>query len=588
VFPVVFDRFDNIDNMVNTLRNEYYSTYFETPGFAQVNAWKSSLIALKDAGINYPLLAEFPIFDLERADFLVVGKQKVLIIEAKGWHKVKKINDYSVLADDKLEQDPCYQLNNYLSKFIRCHSASAKYEFTGALFTYNSSTYRDSCMVVTNSKQLGELTSTLGQPAEVSDLNQIIDGKFVITQSLIELVKKNKEELLHKAASTLLSTGYGLTSEQTKILENVLESLQKGEGRVLLVRGESGSGKTLLALTLLLEAVSRGYKALLGYRNNRLLNTLRNVLSINRGAVNLSSLITYYSTGPPSFRGIGEPNFPLNKYGELDLAIFDEAQRMTASVSSLSMTRAKVSVYFYDESQMLIGDESGTREQFLKDAMNALEFNLSSPYRAPALYLKFVKNLLEGKKAKVGNYGFRVFDDIKKMLDELDSKSKEGYKVALTAAYTESDGDRKKPDSIRNVRIGYPLQSGFELYKGLDLKIKWLMDEKNEYPKYWQGLMDTLKYCASVYGAQGFEADYVGVVWGRDFVREGTTWMVNPNVITDGVGNNNSLKNIARRDRMMAERLLKNRYYILLTRGIRGTYVFFEDPGTREFVSEFT
>jgi len=588
VFPVVFERFDKIDNMVNTLRNEYYRTYSEPPSFEQVNAWKSSLIALKDAGIQYPLLAEFPIFDFERADFLVVGKQKVLIIEAKGWHSVKKVNDYSVLADDKLEQDPCYQLNNYVSKFRHFHSASAKYEFAGALFTYNSSTYHDSCLVVAKSKQLGEITSTLGQPAEIADLNQIIDGKFVITKSLIELVEKHRQELLHKAASTLLSTGYGLTNEQTKILENVLVSLQNGERRVFLVRGESGSGKTLLALTLLLEAVSRGYKALLGYRNNRLLNTLRNVLSVNSGSVNLSSLITYYSTGPPFFRGIGEPNFPLNKYGKLDLAIFDEAQRMTDSVSSLSMTRAKVSVYFYDESQILIGNESGTRELFLKDAENALEFNLSSPYRAPISYLKFVKNLLEGEKVEVGNYGFRVFDDIRKMLDELDLKSKEGHKVALTAAYTESDGDRKNPDSIRNVRIGYPLQSGFELYKGLGLKIKWLMDEKNEYPKYWQGRMDTLKYCASVYGAQGFEADYVGLVWGRDFVREGTTWVVNSNFITDGVGKENSLKNIARRDKMMAERLLKNRYYILLTRGIRGTYVFFEDPGTGEFVSEFT
>ena len=112
------------------------------------------------------------------------------------------------------------------------------------------------------------------------------------------------------------------------------------------------------------------------------------------------------------------------------------------------------------------------------------------------------------------------------------------------------------------------------------------MNEKTEYPKYWMGLLDPLKYCASVYGAQGFEADYVGVVGGRDFVRRGPNWQVNPKVITDDVGGSYSLRSVAQRDPARAEKLLKNRYYVLLTRGIRGTYVFFEDPETREFVTQ--
>jgi DUF2075 family protein len=583
-FPVIFQAIGDVDQMVNQLCNGYLETYSERPSIEQMAAWKGSLHAIKSAGISYPLMAEFPIFNLERADFLVVGKRKVLTIEAKGWKTISKVNDYSVIADGKQEQDPCYQLNNYVSKLRYFHSASAKFDFDGALLTYNNATYHDSCNVLVTAKQLGEIVSTLGGPAEASDLSEIINGKFVINKTLVDLIKESKEELLDKAALVLLSKGYGLTAEQSSLLENVLTSLEKGERRVFLVKGESGSGKTLVAITLLLEAVSRGYKALLGYRNNRLLNTLRSLFSIKRGTVNLSTLIQFYSTGAQGrYRGIGEQNFPVDKYGELDLAVFDEAQRMTESVAGLSMTRAKVSVYFYDELQILTGKEEGTRDCFLKYAPSAEEGRLSALFRAPASYLRFVEGLLNGKESAPRKYSFNVLEDARDLLRTLREKKAEGSRVALVSAFTESEGD-KDPDSPKNVRIGYPLQSGFDLYKGLDTEVRWLMNEKTQYPRYWMGLIDPLKFCASVYGAQGFESDYVGVVWGRDFVRRGSGWRINPHVITDRVGGRYSLRSVAEKDPSKAERLLKNRYYIMLTRGIRGTYVFFEDLETKEFV----
>ena len=240
----------DVGQMVNQLREGYLETYGEYPHIEQQSAWKGSLNAVKDAGINYPLLAEFPIFDLERADFLVVGKRKALTIETKGWRTVSRVNDYSVIADGSPQQDPCYQLNNYVSKLKYFHSASSKFEFDGALFTYNNSTYHDSCNVVTTPRRLGEIVSTLGDPGEAPELAEIIDGKFVITKTRIDLIKENRNELLDKAALVLLSRGYGLTPEQSGLLENVLASLEKGERRVFLVRGESGSGKTLVAVTL--------------------------------------------------------------------------------------------------------------------------------------------------------------------------------------------------------------------------------------------------------------------------------------------------------------------------------------------------
>jgi hypothetical protein len=112
------------------------------------------------------------------------------------------------------------------------------------------------------------------------------------------------------------------------------------------------------------------------------------------------------------------------------------------------------------------------------------------------------------------------------------------------------------------------------------------MHERLEYPRYWNGELDPLKYCSSVYGAQGFEADYVGVVWGRDLIWRNNGWTVNPDPITDYVGERVSLKTIAYKDKKKALALLKNRYYIMLTRGLRGVYVFFEDKETANAVKE--
>ena len=134
----------------------------------------------------------------------------------------------------------------------------------------------------------------------------------------------------------------------------------------------------------------------------------------------------------------------------------------------------------------------------------------------------------------------------------------------------------ENPTSIDNRRIGFPLRSNLDICRGTDLDVYWLMDPQIEYPRYWSGKIDPLSRCASVYGSPGFESQYAGLVWGRDMIwRNG--WIVNGVSITDGIGKQHSLKRLSNRDPGKALALLRNRYYILLTRAIKGTDIFFED-----------
>jgi len=102
-----------------------------------------------------------------------------------------------------------------------------------------------------------------------------------------------------------------------------------------------------------------------------------------------------------------------------------------------------------------------------------------------------------------------------------------------------------------------------------------------EYVNFWmRGGSSQLDRVASIYGAQGFESDYVGIIWGRDLVvRDGRWALGDPEVCFDRIDGLIS-KRGAHRWSDEAQTLVKNRYRIFLTRGILGTVVHFEDAET--------
>ena len=567
MLPLVVSKVD--DSVYFNLINEYKETYGNDPPIEQKNAWRKLVDLL--LGIEFPSVWEYPISD-GRADIIFVGKDRALVVEAKGWKRIEKVDENIVEADGQLHLDPCYQLNDYVTKLNFFHSSGIK--FYGVLFLYNTGDYSsEECKIIRRVDELKEELKALTP----GDVNVITNGRLRLNKTFVEFVQAVKNEKQKNVAKVLLPYGYGLSERQAIILKEVMDALESGERRNFLIRGDSGSGKSLLAVTIFLEALSRGYFAFLSYVNNRLLNVVRQSLGHE-----VSTFIRFYSTGIKGYPGIGEVGFEdwfRKEFGdrEIDLIVFDEAQRMTESVIRNS-PRGRVNVYFYDDGQVLLDNEAGTRENFLKYLKDVKEYDLPTTFRAPKDYVDFVRDLLDGKPSRLPNFDFRVFSDIEDMLKELEKKWKEGKKVALVCSFTESD---------KGLRVGYPLPSGFDLYKGKGVKITWLMDPKTEYPRYWSGKLNPLEYCSSVYGAQGFDAEYVGVVWGRDLVwRNG--WTFNPEPITDYIGKN-SLMKMARkckdgkcRERVLA--LLKNRYYVMLTRGTKGVYVFFEDGDTRSAV----
>jgi len=445
------------------------------------------------------------------------------------------------------------------------------------------------------------ITDHLQKPLDSKTIDMFLNGQYIQSNKLFDAIKKHFEKIKKQSYFTLAENGWGLSSEQLELIEEIINDLKLGKNNIVyLVQGAPGSGKTLVAIHLLLSALTQNYQTILAYRNNRLINSIRDIFnSIERG---LSSPIKFYSTGPRAgFKGVAEKNFN-GPY--LDIVIYDEAQRMTKENIHYALQRGKITVFFYDEGQILNAEEEGTTKNFIIEAQNAgktiKERFLRGFYRVEGgeQYHKFVEILLrEPEKISndlhlswKNNYDFKVFETIDELLYSLAKRKEENFKVALIAAFTESPGDLRNKISIKNLRIGYPLYSGLDIYENLTKKIYWLMDPRNDYVPFWvKGDSNKLDKCASIYGCQGFETDFAGVIWGRDFVYNSGRWKLGENC-EDNIGKP-SLKDIINKAKngntqtyALALNLLINRYRIFLTRGIKGTYIFCEDPETADFL----
>lgn len=613
---------DDWDSLRAELRQNFRSVYREEPGFEQLGAWKSSIEHL--ASLFRPLtelhdlvVLEYRLpFSGERIDAVLLGaghsgKPTAFIAEFKGWRSAKPHSTDFVLADIGKQVHPEYQLRNYIGKIIHSHSAADLFDVDGCVLMYNLG--RADSRISFHCKHFykGEedrarqqLMATFAGPIDEATAGRFVNGQYLQSQKLFDAIRTHFDEIRNASNTLLAEKGYGLSIEQLSLVDEIIDTIRDRREGTYLIQGAPGSGKTLVALHLLLRGLSEGKQSVLTYRNNRLIASLRKATSEPSRDAHIDMPIKFYSTGRPGNPGLAEAGYRGQKF---DLAIFDEAQRMTIENIDLALLRAKVTVFLYDESQILNADEEGTTYNFQERASSQGKVpiirNLTGIYRVLGgrAYHDWVESLLSNPRSTeappiFGGYDFRVLQLPQDLFGILKAK-RDGHdkpKVGLMAAFTETPGDPKDPRSTRNLRISNQLPTDLDVYSGFSESVYWLMDPKKDYVPFWvNGGSNRLDQCASIYGCQGFEVDYAGVIWGRDLVLRNGEWEVG-NYCEDGKTGRPSLKQIMRRakensdSKDLALRLLKNRYRIFLTRGIKGTYVFCEDKETLQSLRNLT
>jgi len=593
-----------------------YEKEFGVSSESQINSWKNSIPIVLESLENprfdeIQVLIEYrlPIGE-ERVDMILLGgnaeSKKGLVIELKQWNDFKfnpESNEINIFHFKGFGH-PALQVLNYFGRLKHLHSCGEEYEFKPVLFMHNLSNKRKEDFYPENFRNLeldvftvynesmdnfAELCDEFLLPSKLAKDESIEFSKSPYKQTLpfFDLIRDHFNEIWEGASDKLSRAGFGLTENQKDIVSKIMESMKNNEKKVFLISGKPGSGKSLLAIYLLITSLSERRSSVFVARSNRFVPLIRDCLRDNIDAVNG---VVIYVDSRMGNNFIGRDNFR----GVFDFVICDEAQRFRQSNIKNIMKRSPVTVFFHDEQQILNPPEEGWKKTFFEEAFHLkkdiveLKLDVAIRCRGGEDYHEWIEKLLnleiminpptELKNLWENRYKLKLFDDIIEMknymkkIHEIDNNN-----VALVASFTESDG---KPG--RKLRVGYPLQSDFNLYKGMDIRIDWLM-EPNEYRHFWlQGGSNNLANCASIYGSQGFESDYIGIIWGRDFVIRNGKW--SKGELPVNYDNIDGLSLAARNDLPLYLKLIQNRYRIFLTRGMLGTFIFCEDEETREYL----
>lgn len=162
-------------------------------------------------------------------------------------------------------------------------------------------------------------------------------------------------------------------------------------------------------------------------------------------------------------------------------------------------------------------------------------------------------------------------EDVRKIIVE---KNKAANRARILAGYCwEWEKTRKNDPDYHDIRIG-------------DFEISWNLEDGSIY-----ALSDTsVNEAGCIHTTQGLEFDYVGVIMGDDIRFE------NGHVVTDftrRASTDQSIKGLKKMYRdnpeealARADEIIKNTYRTLMTRGMKGCYIYCTDPGMREYIRE--
>ena len=327
----------------------------------------------------------------------------------------------------------------------------------------------------------------------------------------------------------------------------------------------------------------QGYNAQYSTGSRAFTETLRDIIG-RRGSVQFKYFNSYMDAKP----------------NEIDVLICDEAHRVRKTSNNRftpaerrsdlpqidELIRAsKVSVFFIDDNQIVRPDEIGSaayiNQSAWKNKCKVIEFDeLETQFRCNSSdgFVNWVNNTLGIKRTanviwsqKEETFDFKIFDTPESLERAIKLKVREGFTGRMTAGYcwnwSNANNDGSLPNDIVIGTYQRPWNAKPEAKKlaaGIPKATLWAYDTNG------------INQVGCIYTAQGFEFDYVGVIFGEDLVYDfdNQQWKDNKQKSFDG-----SVKKA--KEKFLD--LVKNTYRVLLSRGMKGCYVYFMDKNTERF-----
>ena len=598
----------NFNRIVDRLEKAFKGYYCRKPAPSEITAWSNSLQYAKNLLDvnnlhNTMVILEFELpYSNQRIDMIIFGKDdhnadNVVIVELKQWSKVEPCdiddNIFTYIGGKRtMHAHPSYQVqgyHNYMKDFI-------------TLFEEDPSVNLSSCVYCHNYPKSGVLLST--RYAEIlKDFPVFTKEDFKNISHYLKIrlkagsglelfnrfrnadIKPSKKLVSHAREMINGQKAFHLLDDQITANNAIIDRAKKcvkARGKsVIVIQGGPGTGKSVIALNAIAELLNKGLTVYHATGSKSFTTTLRRI--VGRRA---DKLFRYFN----SFK---EKKYKKNA---IDVLICDEAHRIRKTSNDRYTKKeyrseipqidelirsAKVSIFFIDDFQVVKPEEIGSSKLIKKTALKfdaeIYDFELRTQFRCSGSdgYLNWVDNTLgirdTAKRILTADdkMDFRIFGSPGNLLEAIKERNAiKPNSARMVAGFCwpwsnpNPDGTLVEDVVIGDFRMSWEGKDNRVLAKGIPPWYLWAFDPNG------------VNQCGCIYTVQGFEFDYIGVIFGNDLMydKKRKTWAAKRENSCD--------PNFRGIDFM---EYAKSVYRVLLTRGMKGCYVYFVDKDTEKF-----
>lgn len=596
------------NNIENAILEMYQKRLNRKTTVSEMNSWKNSMMymenILQDDEIpsDCGVMIEYQIPQTsKRIDFILTGQNKkridhAVIVELKQWDK-SQLSDKDGIVNTYIgggireQTHPSYQAWSYASLLENFNEAVYKgeIELKPCAYLHN---YSDDDGIITNDfyaehikkapvfmrSDALKLRSFIKKYVKYGDkgkvMYQIESGRIRpsknLAESLAKMLKGNQEFIMIDDQKIVYETALYLAKQSSEKNKNVL-----------IVEGGPGTGKSVVAVNLLVEIINRRLVTQYVTKNAAPRAVYESLLTGTYKKTEISNLFT----GSGMFIDAGKNAF--------DALVVDEAHRLNEKSGLFGnkgenqikeiINASKFSVFFIDEDQRVtfkdIGEKGEIKKWAEKLGANVYIAELSSQFRCNGSdgYLAWLDNTLQIRETantilSGDDFDFRIVNSPNKLRDLIFEKNKENNKARLVAGYC-WDWISKKNSKLKDIQIP---EHNFEM--------RWNLASDGG---LWIIAQESVNEVGCIHTCQGLELDYIGVIVGKDIIVRDGKVLVDPSKRAKTDASIKGYKKLLKEDKELAEQkiraIIKNTYRTLMTRGMKGCYVYFVDKETEKF-----
>ncbi len=392
----------------------------------------------------------------------------------------------------------------------------------------------------------------------------------------------------------------GLTVDQKMALDKILESIRLGidNAKPIVVEGMPGTGKTVLAIYLLKMLKDNPLYENMNIKILEPVTSLRETLKTS--LKNVSGLSPEDIIAPTDIIK-PEMGYSPEKTKSFDIILVDEAHKLKRRVNlgtqfgnydkvseklGLSkdnsqmdwiIAQTKLPVFFYDPLQS-IGPSclgiSAMRSALGDSLDNPIELSSQMRVEGGKAYLKYIQAILDAKNPEFEifeKYDLILHDSFTDFVSSFEKDYAQHNLTRMIAGYAwkwKSNPKKCKDPDVRDILID---EIGLKWNHTYD---NWVVKGSNN--------PEIAHEVGCIHSIQGYDLSYAYVIIGDDLVFDPDTEQLYAD--KDNYYDRNGFATASQEE---LDQYIKNIYYVLLTRGIKGTHIYAVNPQMRQYLSKF-